>query len=263
MLKFAVIGNGIKHSLSPSIHKKFAKQVNIKLDYEIIEATDNKDFINKVTAFFNSGGTGLSVTFPFKRQAYELAQHKHQNALQSQSGNTLWLNKNNILQVENTDGPALITDFKAKNITIKNKILLILGCGGAVFNIIKFLLAESPQKIIILNRTMSKISKLIEFLSLDQTKVTPFTEYVSYAIDLVIDGRSVTDDIDIINKIISYKCSVYSLGYGAPVENIGNLLTTKAVSYYDGLGMLVRQAALQFSLWHGVNPDIHLVYLEK
>ena len=35
--KFAVIGNPINHSLSPNIHKEFAKQQGISIQYKKIE----------------------------------------------------------------------------------------------------------------------------------------------------------------------------------------------------------------------------------
>ncbi len=255
MQKFAVIGRGIQHSLSPIIHQQFAKQFNIKLDYQIIEAVDNQDFTNKVFAFFATGGVGLSVTSPFKQQAYELAKYKHVNALSSKSGNTLWKNNNNVLQVENTDGNGLLTDLKTNNnLDISNKILLILGCGGVVFNIIKFLLAEKPKAILISNRTQHKIFQLIKNLRLDNNKVTHFTEQSKQKIDLVVDCRVPTDDIATINKIISYNCTYYNLGYTTQINNICGLLTKNNTPAFDGLGMLVEQAALQFYLWHSKRP---------
>ena len=263
MQKFAVIGKGVQHSLSPIIHQQFAKQFNIKLDYQIIEAVDNQDFTNKVFAFFATGGSGLSVTSPFKRQAYKLSKYKHVNALTSESGNTLWENNNNLLQVENTDGAGLLTDLKInKKLYIKNKKILILGCGGVVFNIINFLLDENPRIILIANRTKNKVFKLINTLNLDNKKVVPFTEKSKQNIDLVIDCRLPINDIATINKIISYKCPYYNLGYMTQANNMCDLLTKKSITSFNGLGMLVEQAALQFYLWHRKKPKTSYVLAE-
>ena len=43
MKKFAVIGQPIKHSLSPRIHSEFAKELGIDISYEAIEIAP-KDF---------------------------------------------------------------------------------------------------------------------------------------------------------------------------------------------------------------------------
>ena len=38
--KFAIIGNPIKHSLSPVLHEYWFKKYKIEADYSIIEASD-------------------------------------------------------------------------------------------------------------------------------------------------------------------------------------------------------------------------------
>ena len=40
--KFGIIGNPIKHSLSPVLHGYWFKKYNIDADYEVIEANDKK-----------------------------------------------------------------------------------------------------------------------------------------------------------------------------------------------------------------------------
>ena len=65
MKKFAVIGQPIKHSLSPKIHNEFAKETGIDISYEALEV-DPKDFKQKAMQLFESGYTGLNVTLPLK-----------------------------------------------------------------------------------------------------------------------------------------------------------------------------------------------------
>ena len=55
MKKFFVVGNPIKHSLSPEIHNYWIKQYNLNCQYDKIEASPddlkniiNKDVINKL-----------------------------------------------------------------------------------------------------------------------------------------------------------------------------------------------------------------------
>ena len=49
--KFGIIGNPIKHSLSPVLHKYWFNKYNIDADYTIIEANDKElpEIIKKVT----------------------------------------------------------------------------------------------------------------------------------------------------------------------------------------------------------------------
>ena len=72
--QYAVIGNPIAHSKSPAIHAAFAAQTGQDLHYGRILG-DLDDFAANVRDFFAAGGRGLSVTVPFKEQAWELADH--------------------------------------------------------------------------------------------------------------------------------------------------------------------------------------------
>ena len=77
MKKFAVIGQPIKHSLSPKIHYEFAKETGIDISYEAIEINP-KDFKKKTVQLFENGYTGLNVTLPLKELAYNLADEVSQ-----------------------------------------------------------------------------------------------------------------------------------------------------------------------------------------
>ena len=73
--KFAVFGNPISHSLSPMIHKEFAKEQNLNMQYKAIEP-ESDDFETHAQSFFSKKGIGANVTIPFKDQAYNFADEK-------------------------------------------------------------------------------------------------------------------------------------------------------------------------------------------
>lgn len=52
LLRFAVIGNPIQHSLSPEIHQSFAEQIGIELEYQRILG-EPLHFKQQVTDFSN------------------------------------------------------------------------------------------------------------------------------------------------------------------------------------------------------------------
>ena len=65
--KFGIIGNPVKHSLSPVLHKYWFKKYNIEADYKIIEATD-KDLPEIIKKIKQQDYTGINVTLPFKQK---------------------------------------------------------------------------------------------------------------------------------------------------------------------------------------------------
>ena len=60
---FGIIGNPIKHSLSPVLHKYWFKKYDINADYSILEATDKNlpDIIKKIK---EGDYSGINVTLP-------------------------------------------------------------------------------------------------------------------------------------------------------------------------------------------------------
>ena len=108
--RFAVIGNPIAHSLSPIIHQCFAKQVNVQLTYEKIQA-DDPTFEEVVSDFFAQGGKGLNVTLPFKQRAFVMAQQFSLRCKMAGAANTLWVESNQ-LHADNTDGVGFIRDLQ-------------------------------------------------------------------------------------------------------------------------------------------------------
>jgi shikimate dehydrogenase len=72
MDKYTIFGNPINHSLSPKIHKYFAKQTGHLISYEKVLAPRD-DFEGHVRDFVISDGRGFNVTVPFKIEAYDLS----------------------------------------------------------------------------------------------------------------------------------------------------------------------------------------------
>ena len=73
--RYAVIGNPVAHSLSPIIHRAFARQSGDSLTYSVIE-TPLDGFASGAAEFFDAGGRGLNVTVPFKSLAYEWVEFR-------------------------------------------------------------------------------------------------------------------------------------------------------------------------------------------
>src|SRR5690606_8189559 len=65
---FAVLGHPVAHSLSPRIHKAFAKDVGISLDYRAIDVTPEQ-LPSTLTALVAEGIRGANITLPLKEAA--------------------------------------------------------------------------------------------------------------------------------------------------------------------------------------------------
>ncbi|CAC9588510.1 Shikimate 5-dehydrogenase I alpha [Bathymodiolus heckerae thiotrophic gill symbiont] len=264
MYKLAVFGNPIKHSLSPDIHAQFAQQTGLTVNYSKILAPIDA-FSNTVNQFINEGANGFNITVPFKLDAYNFATELTLNAKTASAVNTIKVDGNRLIG-ENTDGIGLVNDLiKNLKITLKDKVILILGAGGATQGVLLPLLKENPKRIMIANRTASKAEKLKQDFSdygntcgfgLDKIKDDP--------VDIIINATSASLDGKMPN--IANGCAngaiCYDLMYGKQTPFMDWAKENNAAMIVDGLGMLVEQAACSFEFWTGSKPDTQSV-IEK
>ncbi|MDD7806075.1 MAG: shikimate dehydrogenase [Endozoicomonas sp. (ex Botrylloides leachii)] len=263
--RYAVIGNPVTHSKSPIIHTLFAASTQQQLRYMTLEV-EQSQFESAVTNFFNKGGQGLSVTAPFKQNAWKLAKIKTEQAQQAGAVNTLWLSEEGDLKGDNTDGLGLIRDLQDNNnLLLSNLNVLILGAGGAARGIIAPLLHAQPAEIVIANRTTSRAKSLIDlflnnYCQVHTTKLSACSfNMLKGPFDLIINATSASlqgKELAIPACIINTATVGYDMMYGAK-ETVFNQWARNAGAKVclDGLGMLVEQAAEQFLIWRGIQPE--------
>ena len=114
LARCAVIGNPISHSLSPKIHKMFAQQAGVNLEYSKIKL-DSSQLNHFIQEFFSKGGVGLNVTAPFKSAVIECVSTLSESANVCQSVNTIFRNSSGQLVGDSTDGPGILIDLKRLN----------------------------------------------------------------------------------------------------------------------------------------------------
>ncbi|HLW73482.1 MAG TPA: shikimate dehydrogenase, partial [Gammaproteobacteria bacterium] len=160
--RYAVIGHPVDHSLSPALHMAFARQLGKDIEYSRLDAAPG-EFAATLRVFLDSGGRGLSVTLPFKEEAFALCHVLAPRAKKARAVNTLTLQNDGTLAGDNTDGAGLVRDLKQnRHLHLKNKRILLLGAGGAARGVLEALLEEKPARIQIANRTASRAVKLAE-----------------------------------------------------------------------------------------------------
>ena len=278
---YAVFGSPIAHSLSPIIHKIFADEFELELEYDKVHVAP-KEFESKVREFFGQGGNGLNITLPHKSQAFQLARSCGPEAARSRTANTMSL-KDGVLHADNTDGIGLVRDLRDNLCCdIAGKEILIMGAGGAVSGILPNLINAQPASIDIVNRSEKRINELhkLYFRHLSDKHVrSQFHIWKSHLwrsknYDFVINAVSVApvkryalnipksrrqvSHLEIIypDDLIGPHTIVYDLNYSLePTDFVNWGVRNEAFLVQDGLGMLVEQAAESFYHWHKVRPQ--------
>ena len=153
--KFGIIGNPIKHSLSPVLHKYWFKKYNINADYEIIEAKDEdlSEIIKKIKL---EDYTGINVTLPFKQKIISFIDKVVNDAELTGSVNTVFLNSDKSVIGENTDVFGLQAAYLKEIESSFNKKALVIGAGGVSPSVILSIKKSGIKNISITNRTNEK-----------------------------------------------------------------------------------------------------------
>lgn len=257
---YAVMGNPIAHSKSPRIHALFAKQTGQRMVYTAIQV-DHGGFKQAVGNFQASGGKGLNVTVPFKREAWELVNERSARAQRAGAVNTIVFRADTALYGDNTDGVGMIRDICGNHGgVIAGKRVLVLGAGGAVRGVLAPLLDEHPAELVIANRTMDRATELEqEFSALGHVRGCGFDALPGRRFDMVINGTSASLQGDVPPlpaDLLAPQALCYDMMYAAqPTPFMRWAQQHGARTVLDGLGMLVEQAAESFYLWRGVRPE--------
>lgn len=255
---FAIFGSPIAHSLSPQIHEIFAKQLGMTLRYERIE-THLGQLSTALAHFHQHGGKGANITLPLKKEAFALCDYHFKRAQQAEAVNTLMWDKKGLLWGDNTDGEGLVSDLIInKKIALKDKNLLILGAGGATQGILPSL-APLCANIVIVNRTLEKAATL----SRPFNRVTPFTyetlNTLTEPFDIVINATSSSLHQTVPPLTENWIKSTIAVDLTYYLHEETYFMTWAkahgAKETYDGLGMLVEQAALAFERWYDEKPN--------
>jgi shikimate dehydrogenase len=257
---YAVMGNPIAHSQSPRIHTAFAHQTGQHMVYTaILVAVDG--FARALDEFQAGGGKGLSITLPFKSQAWASMDELTPRAERAGAVNAVLFGTDGRRLGDNTDGAGLLRDILHNHASrIDGERILLLGAGGAVRGVLGPLLERGPAQVVIVNRTREKaVALAAEFRSLGPVESCAYPDLRGRDFDLIINGTSasLTGQVPPLpERVLAPGGWCYDMMYGAaPTVFVEWGRAHGAARSVDGLGMLVEQAAESFFLWRGVRPD--------
>jgi len=258
--RYAVFGNPIKHSKSPQIHTLFAKQTKQSLIYTA-ELAEIGQFEQAVKKFIKHNGKGLNITVPFKEDAWQLADRHSERAKRAGAVNTLRLEHDGSLYGDTTDGVGLVRDLSQNHhVSLTDKAILIIGAGGAVRGVIEAILEQQPASLLIANRTAEKAVQLSnDFSDLGNISGCGLDEIRHRRFDIVINGTSASlqGDLPPIPETVfdEHACS-YDMMYAEQATVFMRWSKDHgATQVFDGLGMLVEQAAEAFYIWRDIRPE--------
>jgi 3-dehydroquinate dehydratase type I len=219
---FAVVGNPAGHSLSPSIHNRLFREKGAAAAYTIASI---ERFDEITDAFLRGEPCGLSVTTPFKDDAFAFAVEEHadiaENAMRARAVNTL-VNIGGRIVADNTD----VDGFAA--LLPPARRAAVLGAGGTARAAL-VALRNAGIEATVYNRTHGKGDAPLEALA-------------SFDGDLIINTLPSGVDVDL------PPCDTYiEAAYGGGARSVHAVVNTR--HRIGGLELLHAQAVRQHELF--------------
>jgi shikimate dehydrogenase len=261
MIKAAVLGSPISHSLSPKIHAKAYEILGLEASYEAIEVTEEsfpKFYEVLESEFGTASWSGFSLTMPLKEIILNKCRSTDPIAERINSANTLYKSENS-WKVTSTDYLAFQNLFEGCKVSIDSKVAIIGGGGTARAAI--GALNSKVNAVDVLLRTTERMPGLI--------KAAP---------DLSVNCLAMASALDEYDLVIqTTPTGVFDQYVGQTKRANGILLEalykpwpTKLVDHYEKLGgkvisgkeLLVEQALYQIKLFSGKSFDLSDMRIE-
>ena len=259
---YGVVADPVGHSLSPLVHNAALAAAGIDAVYLPFRVPEEQ-----IDAFIRTADrwplAGLSVTIPHKQSVLALAPHQDELVRSIGAANTLAFRPDGIAAF-NTDATAAVESLRAavmedealEEPTTKSglgiRTALILGAGGAA-RAVAFGLRERNVEVTVAARTLDRAQAIAKEVG---CKVLEWESRHRIPHDCIINATPVgmhpnVNDTPFPRSHLQAYMIVFDTVYNP--ENTLLIKEARSVGCrtVTGVDMFVRQAAHQFSIWHG------------
>ncbi len=254
---YGVIGNPVRHSLSPIMHNGAFRRLGWNAVYLAFEVKDVEEALRGVRGL---GVRGVSVTIPFKTEVLPFLDKIEGLAKKIGAVNTI-VNRRGRLIGYNTDSKGALEALEQK-IDLGGKRVALLGAGGAA-RAIGFGLKERGLRLIVVNRSKERGRALGEELRCDYLPVSSLARMKAGELeaDVIINATSLgmyprDGETPVSKKLLKKGMLVMDIVYEPLQTRLLREAKEKGCVTVDGLEMLIRQGIAQFEIWTGGRPEI-------
>ncbi|WP_026651638.1 shikimate kinase [Butyrivibrio proteoclasticus] len=158
---YGLIGNPVKHTMSPLIHNSLARMTGTNLVYVPFEVAEGKigDAIKGAEAL---NIQGLNVTVPYKSDVIPFLEEIDPLAEGIGAVNTLVRTSTGGFKGYNTDMSGLLRAMRDEGIELEGETVVILGAGGVARPVAYLCTQAHARKVYVLNRTYEKALDVVE-----------------------------------------------------------------------------------------------------
>lgn len=243
MIKLAVVGNPIFHSLSPNVFSAFAQDLDIK--YNRISSPSIKDAFNFVK---DLGLSGLNVTSPFKIDVLDIIDKVDYQASNLNSANTVRF-VDDLSYGFNTDYFGILMTIWDHNFIFNKQKVLILGAGAAG-RTAAFAVRNLNSFVYLWDRNENKANKVsteVGIQSITTEEITREIDSFKYIISTIPQNAEILTKITFSKNHTIFDTIYHNSYFINNKEKFGYTLIT-------GEKWLINQAILSYEIFLGSKP---------
>lgn len=252
---YGVLGNPVRHSLSPLMHNSAFMEKGINAVYLAFESDDIESAIKGMRAL---DILGMSITIPHKTSVIPLLDEVDPLAKEIGAVNTV-VNKKNKLTGYNTDASGALRALEDAT-PVSGKNCVIVGAGGAA-RAIGYTLKKNNATLIISNRTEKRgkeLSKELDSSFIEPEKIKDIDSQI--LINTTPAGMSPDTDLcPVPEEALKPGMTVMDIVYTPRRTKLLHIAHDRGCGTVDGLGMFIYQGAEQFKLWTGQEAPVEVM----
>ncbi len=250
-----VVGDPVRHSLSPVIHNAWIQAARLDGVYLALPATA-ESFPSLVRGLAAGAAQGVNVTIPFKQEAAALADVRSAAVERAGAANLLVFRDGQV-RADNTDGAGLLAALGQAGFNPFSPVV-VLGAGGAARGAVLALLDAGVPSIRLINRSLERARAIaaphgrISALGWDEARqALDGVAAVINATSLGMTGQPALElDLDRAPATAVVMDMVYR-----PLETpLLRAAKARGNPVADGLSMLIAQARPSFEAMFGRPP---------
>jgi len=246
---YGLIGNPVSKSRGYILFNSLFRQYGLNSLYLNFLVDDIDDF----TRYFQGMLSGFSITMPLKQDLMYILNDIAPEAEKIGAINTIVKDKG-LITGYNTDINGVI-DPLLERTPIKDKRVTLLGAGGAARAAAVGILRKGGR-LTILNRTVSKAEALAGELGCD---FGPLSDFETLKTDILINMTAVgmfpNVDQTPVDTVPVKDMVVFDGIYNPEKTKLLTEAEKNGCVIIPGINMFIHQAAEQFRLWTGIEPD--------
>lgn len=266
-LKVGLIGAGIQHSSSPSMHVDEGKALGLPITYELLDYDLVPGGPNRLGALLDEaeqrGFAGLNITYPSKQAVIPLLHELAPEARALHSVNTVLFRDGKRIG-HNTDWWGFAESFKRGMSDVNTDSVVLVGAGGAGAAVGYAMLKMGSRTLTVHDMDESRAAALVERMSelfpdrsIHVCRDLPVAlARANGLIHATPTGMRKHPGIPVPAETLRPPLWVSEIVYVPLLTELVTTARKHGCRTLDGGGMAVFQGAMAFKLFFDVEPDI-------